>query len=113
MSTRGENQSDGSIDNLMLIIVVMGDLQNEEMIGDNWSPTESMSNLKYFLDDDSKHKTRVHQLYFIGVFLRANNNKRVFVKLDSKYGDYFSEYCNYFGRPWILNKSMYGMTNSG
>ena len=31
------------------------------------------------------------------------------MKLDSRYG----EYANYFVRPLILKKSMYGITNSG
>ena len=35
------------------------------------------------------------------------------MKLDSRHGEYFSEYANYYGRPLRLNKSMYGMTNSG
>ena len=32
-------QSDGSLDKLKLMIVVTGDLQNKEIIGDTWSPT--------------------------------------------------------------------------
>ena len=39
-------QSDGSLDKLMLRIVVRGDLQNKEMVGDTWSPTASMRTLK-------------------------------------------------------------------
>ena len=35
------------------------------------------------------------------------------MKLDSRYGEYFSEYGNYFGRPLRTNKEMYGMNNSG
>ena len=35
------------------------------------------------------------------------------MKFDSRYGEYFPEYANYFGRPLIMNKSMYGMTNYG
>ena len=35
-------QSDGSLEKLNLRIVVRGDLQNKEMIGDTWSPTASM-----------------------------------------------------------------------
>ena len=58
-------QSDGSLDKLKLRIVVRGDLQNKEMGGDTWSVTASMRNLKYFLSDASKHKSRVHQLDFI------------------------------------------------
>ena len=59
-------QSDGSLDKLKLIIVVRGDLQNKEMVGDTWSPTSSMRTLKYCLSDAAKHKARVHQLGFIG-----------------------------------------------
>ena len=72
-----------------------------------------MRTLKDFLADAAKHKARVHQLYFIGAFLQAKLNNRVFVKLDIRYTDYFPEYAQYFGRALILLKSMYGMTNSG
>ena len=72
-----------------------------------------MRTLKYFLGDATKQKARVHQLYFIGAFLEAKVKNRVFVKLDSRYTDYFLEYANYFGRALILLKSMYGITNSG
>ena len=54
-------QSDGSIDKLKLRIVVSGDLYNKELVGDTWSPTASMRNLKYFLVDAAKHRARVHQ----------------------------------------------------
>ena len=33
-------QSDGSLGELKLRIVVRGDLQNKEMVGDTWPPTE-------------------------------------------------------------------------
>ena len=85
-------QYDGSLDKLKLIIAVRGDLQNNEMVGDTWSPTASMSTLKYFLADAAKHKARVHQLDFIGAFLQAKVKNRVFVKLDMRYADYFPEY---------------------
>ena len=82
-------QSDGSLDKLKLRIVVRGDLQNKEMVGDTWSPTASMRTLKYFLADAAKHKSIVHQLDFIGVFLQAKLKNRVFVKLDIRYTYYF------------------------
>ena len=82
-------QSDGSLDKLKLRIVVGGDLQNKEIIGDNWSPTASMRTLKYFLEDAAKHKARVHQLDFIGAFLQAKLKNRIIVKLDIRYTDYF------------------------
>ena len=43
--------------------------------------------------------------------MQAKANNRVFVKLDSGYTDYFTEYSKYFGRALILLNSMYGMTN--
>ena len=39
-------QYDGSLDKLKLRIVVRGDLHNNDLIGDTWSPTASMRNLK-------------------------------------------------------------------
>ena len=42
-------KSDGSLDKLKLRIVVRGDLQNKELVGDTWSPTSSIRTLKYFL----------------------------------------------------------------
>ena len=73
-------QYDGSLDKLKLRIVVRGDFQNKEMVGDIWSPTASMRTLKYFLADAAKHKAIVHQLYFIGSLLQAKVKNRVFVK---------------------------------
>ena len=61
----------------------------------------------------TKHKARVHQLDFIGAFLQDKVKNRVFVKLDSRYTDYFPEYSNYFGRALRLFISIYCMTNSG
>ena len=103
-------QSYGSLDKLKLRIVVRGYLQNKEMVGDTWSPKASMSTLKYFLSDEAKHKSRVHQLDFIGAFLQAKVKNRFFVKLDMRYTDYFLEYAKYFGRYLRLLKSMYSMT---
>ena len=106
-------QSDGSLDKLILIIVVRGDLQNKEMVGDTWSSTASMRNLKCFPADAAKHKARVHQLDFVGALFQAKVKNRVFVKLNIRYTDYFPEYAKYFGRALRLVNSMYGMTNSG
>ena len=66
------------------------------MVGDTWSPTASMRTLKYLLADAAKHKARVHKLDFIGAFLQAKVNNRVFVKLDMRCADYFTEYARCF-----------------
>ena len=49
-------QSDGSIDKLKLRILVRGDLQNKEIVGDTWLPTAFMWTLKHFLADSAKHE---------------------------------------------------------
>ena len=69
--------------------------------------------IKYFLGDAVKHKARAHQFGFIGAILQAKVKNRVFLKLDSRYVDYFSEYSKYFGRDLRLLKSMYCMNKFG
>ena len=64
--------------------MVIGDLQNKELVGDNWSPTDPMKTLKYFLEYDVKQKAIVNQLDFIGAFLQAKVKNRVFMNLDSR-----------------------------
>ena len=91
---KAKTQSDGSLDKLKLRILARGYLQNKELVGNTWSPTASMSSLKYLLEYAVKQRARVHQLYFIEVFLQSKVKSRVFVKLDSRYADYFSEYTN-------------------
>ena len=92
-------QSDVSLEKFKLRIVVRGNLQNKEMVGDTWSPTASMSNLKYFLADTAKHKARFHQLDFIGEFLQAKVKNRVFVKSDMRYADYLQNMHNTLEEP--------------
>ena len=79
-------QSYGSLENLKLIIVVRGDLHNKYK---TWSPTASMRDFKYLLADAVKNKSRVNQLGFIGGFLHAKVNNRIFVKFYSRYAEYF------------------------
>ena len=72
-----------------------------------------MINLDFLLADDVKHKLIVHQLDFIGAFLQKKSRNWIFLKLDSRYGDYFPEYSSYFGSALRLLKAAYVMTNSG
>ena len=82
----------GKLDKLKLIILVRGDPQNKELVGDISSPTASMMNFKHLLADSVEHKSRVHQLYFIGSFLKEKVKNRIFVNLDSRYADNFLKY---------------------
>ena len=86
---KARNRSGGSLDKLKLRILVRRYLKNKELVGDTWSPTASMRTLKNILADADKHKVIFHQLYFIGAFLQAKVNNRIFLKLDSRYVDYF------------------------
>ena len=72
-----------------------------------------MKNLKYLLEDYVKNKARVSQLYLIGSLLQEKGENRLFLKLDSRYADYFTEYSSYFVRALMLLKYMHEMTNSG
>ena len=49
----------------------------------------NLRTLKYFLADATKHKAIFRQLDFIGSFLQAKVKNRLFVRLDSRYIDYF------------------------
>ena len=55
---KNKMQSDGSLDKLKLRIMVRVYLQNNELVGDNWSQTASTRNLKYLLVDATKQKER-------------------------------------------------------
>ena len=74
-------QSGGSLDKLKLRIVVRRDIQNKELVGDTWSPTDSMRNLKYLLEYAAKHNARGHKLYLIGAFLQAKFKNGVFCEV--------------------------------
>ena len=54
------------------------DFQNKEMIEDTWYPVASLITLKYFLENDARHKSRVHYLGFNGAFIQDNVKHRVF-----------------------------------
>ena len=69
------------------------------MVGDTWSPKTSLRTLKYFLADAEQHRARVYQIDFIGAFLQAKVNNRVFVKLDMRYADYFQNMHNTLEEP--------------
>ena len=87
-------QSDGSLDKLVLIILVRGDFQNKEMVRDTFLPTASMRTLNYFLADAAKNKAGVHQLDFIGAFLQAKVKNRVFFKLYIIYTEMLEDICD-------------------
>ena len=56
MDVYKSKKPDGSLHKLKLRIVVRGDLQNNDIIGNAWYSTASTSNLIYLLAYASKHK---------------------------------------------------------
>ena len=79
-------KSDGILDKLKFMIVVRGDFQNKEIIGDTCYSTASTSTLEYLPAYTSKQNSRVHQFYFIGSFLKVNVKHGIFAKLYNRYG---------------------------
>ena len=59
-----------------------------------------MRTLKNFLQYSVKYKAIVYQLGFIGAFLQAKVNNRLFVKLDSRYAEYFQYIQVTLEYPW-------------
>ncbi len=65
-----------------------------------------------FLAHAARLKVRVKQLDFVGAFLQAKEQSRVFVKMPAIHGEVFPDIKQYCGKPLRLLKSMYGMTLS-
>jgi hypothetical protein len=61
----------------------------------------------------AKLKVRVHQLDFVGAFLQAKMQTRMFVIIPQIYGILFPEFAEYCGKPVRLLMSMYGTTLCG
>ena len=59
------------------------------MIGDTWYPTESMRTMKYLIADSSKkNQGYKHWVSLEHFYMPMGNVKyRVFLKLDSRYGE--------------------------
>jgi hypothetical protein len=106
-------QSNSSLDKLKTRIVVRGDLQDKSISEDKWSPTASFRSLKMFLAHASCLKVRVRQLDFIGAFLQAKMQTRMFVTIPQIYGILFPEYAEFWGTLVRLLMSMYGTTLCG
>ena len=81
-------------------ILVRGDLKNKESVEDTWSPTASMSILKYFLADVTNHKARVHQWDFIGELLQSKVKNWVFVSWTVDINITFQNIQCTFEEPW-------------
>ena len=82
--------------------MVKGFLHNEGLLKTPGHQQIPLGLTKFVLVDAVKNKAIVYQLDFIGALLQAKVNNRVFVKLESRYTDYFPEYLSCSERDLIL-----------
>ena len=80
---------------------------------DNSAPLASFRLLKVFLAEAASRKRHIYQADYIGAYLQADMDRRVFVKLPADWAAYFPEYAEWFGVPILLKKSAYGINSAG
>ena len=56
-------QSGGSLDKIKLRIVVRGDLQNKELVGDAWLPKSSKKYFKFLMEDFGNQASPTNSLF--------------------------------------------------
>ena len=102
--------SRGFLDKLKARCVARGDLQIETDDPDNlWSPCVFARTFKMFVAEAVKHRRPINQLDFVGAFCQALVKERIFLQLPSEYAELLPEYREYFKRPHLLAKSIYGL----
>ena len=109
---KAKTNSPGKLDKLKARCCARGDLQKELPDEDNWSSCIAQRTLRMFIAFITKKGRRSKQLDFIGAYLQANMQSRIFVRLQVDYMKFFPEYSQYFQKPLLLNKTLYGLTVS-
>ena len=109
---RTKLQSDGTIDKLKLRVCLRGDQQGELVDWDTWCPIAGFRELKLFLQLAARLMCRIWQLDFIGAFLQAQARNRVFTTLPKDWAKWFPHLSEWFGKPLLLLKSLYGSVDA-
>ena len=103
--------SRGYLDKLKARLVARGDLQQRDEDPDTlWSPCVFARTFKMFVVEAVKRNKAIHQLDFIGAFCQSVLKARLFLQLPKEYAELVPEYAEYFQKPMLLNKSLYGTT---
>ena len=63
---------------------------------DTWSPTSSKKTLRLFLADAAKCNSKIKQLDYVGAFLQAPVQSKIFVSLPSEYLEICPEFAQYY-----------------
>ena len=112
MIFKAKSRSDGQLDKLKARCCARGDLETEQDNYDNWSSCVSHRTVLTFIAHSTKHKRNPKQLDFIGAYLQANMQSRIYVTLQNDYKTHFPDLNKYFDRPLLLKKTLYGLTVS-
>ena len=102
--------SRGFLDKLKARCVARGDLQfTSDEPETLWSPCVFARTFKMFVAEAVRWNRPINQLDFIGAFCQAILKVRLFVQLPIEYAILLPEFAEYFNRPLLLKKSIYGL----
>ncbi|MGH7954813.1 MAG: reverse transcriptase domain-containing protein [Gloeomargaritales cyanobacterium] len=112
---KAKMRSDGKLDKLKARIVVRGDIHKRQTTipEDPWVPLASFRTLRRFAADAVKHKRQLKQIDYVAAFCQGNMRGRVFVRLPDCLSAHFPGYQEYFNRPLLLKRGLYGLTLAG
>jgi hypothetical protein len=104
-------QANGTLDKLKARIAFRGDLLKANVhVESTWCPVAGFRELRIFLCMAVEYKARIYQLDYVAAFLQAKALGRKFTKLPSEWTELFPELSEWFGKPLLLEKSLYGDT---
>ncbi len=101
------------VDKLKVRITIRGDMDKGAVDEDNSAPLASFRLLKVFLAEAAHRKRHVYQADYVGAYLQADMDRRVFVRLPADWATHFPEFVEWFGVPLLLKKSAYGINSAG
>jgi len=102
---------DGWVDKLKARIAYRGDLVKKGSVHEEtWCPVAGFRALRFFLAEAVAHKQRVYQLDFVAAFLQSKAIGRKFTSLPAEWAELFPDLTEWFGKPLLLLKSLYGDT---
>ena len=95
--------SGGNWDKAKHGICIRGDIQNMESQEDTWSPTPSKKTFRLFLANAARNNSKIKQLDYVGAFLQAPVQSKIFVSLPSEYLEICPEYAQYYSTSTVQN----------
>jgi hypothetical protein len=104
-------QADGTLDKLKARIAFRGDLLKANVhVESTWCPVAGFRALRIFLSMAVEYKARIFQLDYVAAFLQAKALGRKFTRLPAEWKELFPDLAEWFGKPLLLKRSLYGDT---